>query len=150
MGNCCGPKAIQQTPVLEYKREQYKLPRIIVMPEDSALIYLDPTPTLSSHQLRESLKNKFPNLVSSDSDKRILNQIKMMKERKFYIIIVGAIREETLRLLLASVRVRAIYFCLEQVDLGSYAKSSKIKGFFKDQRTLKNTIYNNVRADDVY
>ncbi|CAF1373991.1 unnamed protein product [Rotaria magnacalcarata] len=157
MGNCCGTNSTNDQAVHEYKNEQYtteyyKLPKIIILPEDAALIYLDasPIPTPASIRLKNSLKRKFPNLVSSDNDKRILNQIDMMKERKYYIIVVGHIREETLRSILKSSKVRAIYFCLEETDLSSYFKSAKMKGFFQDQMTLKKAIYYDIRLDDSY
>ena len=155
MGNCCGTNSTNDHEVHEYKNEQhtneyYKLPKIIITPEDAALIYLDASPTPASIRLKDSLKRKFPNLVSSDNDKRILNQIDMMKERKYYIIVAGHIREATLRSILKSSKIRAIYFCLEEMDLSSYFKSAKIKGFFKDQMTLKKAIYYDIRLDDSY
>ncbi|CAF1034312.1 unnamed protein product [Rotaria sordida] len=152
MGNCCGSKstATNTVRVRQQKKEQYKLPKIIVMPEDSALIYLDVSSTPASMQLRESLKHRFPNLVSCDNDKRIFNQINMMKRRKYYIVIVDNIRQETLRFMLADSKVRAIYFSIKQIKTDQHFKSHKIKGFFNDQMALKNAIYHDVRADDIY
>ncbi|CAF3128873.1 unnamed protein product [Rotaria socialis] len=157
MGSCCGTNSTNNQGVHGYRNGQRtngynKFPKIIILPEDAALIYLDasPIPTPASIRLKKTLKRKFPNLVSSDNDKRILNQIDMMKARKYYIIVVGHIREATLQSILKSSKVRAIYFCLEETDLSSYFKSAKIKGCFKDQMALKKAIYYDIRLDDTY
>lgn len=151
MGNCCGSEPKEPPPVYEHKKkEQYKLPKIIVIPEDSAFIYLDITPSPQSDQVKKSLKRKFPNLIVSDSNKRITNQIEWMKERKCYIVVGGNIREQTLKSLLSSSKVRGIYFPGEHIDIGPYSKSPKFKGFYPSLMEMKNAIYNDVRSDEIY
>ncbi len=148
MGNCCGSNPNNYPVVVrEYKHEKYILPRIILISQDSALIYLDVSWTSASNRLKHSLKRRFPNLVSCDHEKQIFNQIKMINERKYYIIIAGNIREGTILSLLASSKVKAIYFCLDEMNLGQYRNSSKIKGFFTNQIELEEAIYYDVRCE---
>ncbi len=137
MGNCCGSQPIVHTPththtrVNEYDDERYALPKIIITAEDAALIYFDTSPTYVSDELKYSLKRKFPNLISFDGEKRILYRIEMTRQRRIYLIIPGYIGDDTLRSLVISPKVRAIYFCLERMDFDQYSQSSKIKGFFQ-------------------
>ena len=151
MGNCCGSQPSRgRRGVHEQKNERYKLPKIIVLNEDSALIYLDIAQTPESTTWRDELKRKFPNLILCESEKRILNQIETMKQRKYYIIVAGRIRQETLRSMTETAKVRGTYFCLEETNFGQYSKSSKIKGFFNTQAALKQAIYYDVRLDAAY
>jgi hypothetical protein len=157
MGSCCGTESkpnriypgVEQYKNEEYKNEKYRLPKIILTAQDATLMYIDRSSTKASQRLKNSLKHKFPNLVSCDGEKRIMKQIEMMKLRKYYIVIVGNIREETLRSMLRSPKVKSIYFALEQINLGHYPKSPKIKGFFKNQMDLKKAIFNNMRFDEL-
>jgi hypothetical protein len=112
---------------------------------------LDVSPsTPPSKRLRYLLKRKFPNLVECDGEKQIFHRINMMKEKRFYFVIVGDIREQTLRSMLTNSRVKGIYFALEKTDLHHYSKSSKIKGFFDNLNELKQAIYYDIRNDESY
>lgn len=150
MGSCCGSRSKNDNHVVhvQHKTEQYKLPKIIVTSQDSAIIYLDPSPTKSSKKLRNSLIHKFPNLVSCDGEKRIIKQIEMMKEKRFYIIVVKNIRHDTLKSMIIHPKIKAIYFSLEQNHFEQYSNSNKIKGFFTNHFDLKKNLFNDIRFDD--
>jgi hypothetical protein len=148
MGSCCGSNSINHPVVQKNLIDKYKFPKIIVTSQDAALIYLDISPTNASTRFKNSLKRKFPNLISCDGEQRIIKQIERMKERKHYIIVPKNIRQETLRSMLRNPKVKSIYFCLEQMDFSHYSKSSKIKGFFKNQMDLKKAIFHDIRFDE--
>jgi hypothetical protein len=163
MGSCCGRKSTvhhgfhHQHKPTEHKHkkhknkdEEYKLPKIIIISQDSALVYLDVSSTSDSERLRHLLKRKFPNLVECDGEKRVFHLTNMMKEKRFYFVIVGDIREQTLRSMLNNSKIKGIYFALEETDLHHYSKSSKIKGFFDNLNELKQAIYYDIRNDESY
>jgi hypothetical protein len=152
MGNCCQSKSIVYPDlniIQEYndKDEKCSLPKVIVTSEDVALIYLDISQTEISKRYRNSLKRKFPTLITFDNDKVMLKHIELMEQRKFYIIIVKNIRKETMKDLIQNSKVKSIYFCLDQFDLSIYPKSSKIKGIFNKQIDLKRTIFKHIRRN---
>jgi hypothetical protein len=150
MGSCCGSNAVDYhyPDVKKSQTERYKLPRIIVTSQDVALIYLEVSLTPTSEQLKYFLKRKFPTLVSYDGEKRIIKMMEMMDQRKCYIIVGGYIHEETIRSMLRYPKVKSIYFCLEQINLGHFSKSTKIKGFFNNQMDLEKAIYHDLRSDE--
>lgn len=153
MGSCCcssGSQSQTHRGVVEYKNGKYKLPKIIVTSQDAALIYLDPSPTNQSKRLRNSLIRKFPNLISCDGEKRIIKQIEMMNQRKYYIICVTNIQQDIIKSMIINPKIKAIYFSLQQIDLRQYPNSSKIKGFYRNQADLKKDLYYHMRLDESY
>jgi len=71
--------------------------------------------------------------------------IEMMNKRKYFIIVGGYIQEETIKSMLKHHKIKLIYFCLEQINLDHYLRSSKIKGFFNNQIDLQKSIYYHLR-----
>ena len=153
MGNCCGSKSDKTDDVYIEKKERNdpnKLPKIIVTPKDTAIIYLNVSPTNQSNRLRKSLKRQFPTLLELDGEQRLVNHVDSMKQRKCYVIGAGFIHNQTLKSLVSNSKVKALYFCLEQIDLNQFSTSKKIKGFFVNQSHLKRTIFYDLRLNDQY
>lgn len=153
MGNCCGSKSDQTNSTVynqTKKTRGNKLPKIIVTSEDTAIIYLNVSPTNQSNRLRKSLNRQFPTLIEVDGEQRILKHIDLMKQRKCYVIVSGFIHNDTLKSLVFNSKVKALYFCLEQIDLNQFSTSKKIKGFFFNQSHLKRTIFYDIRFNDNY
>lgn len=154
MGSCCGSKSDKNDDIyIENNKErngQNKLPKIIVTPEHTAIIYLNVSPTNQSNRLRKSLKRQFPTLLEVDGEQRLVNHIDSMKQRKCYVIVAGFIHNQTLKCLVSNSKVKALYFCLEQIDLNQFSTSKKIKGFFVNQSHLKRTIFYDIRLNDKY
>ncbi|CAF1069352.1 unnamed protein product [Adineta steineri] len=150
MGSCCRSKLNDDSYIDESYNRRIKLPSIIIIPQDSALIYLDMLLSPSSIRLRNSLKEKFPNLIIRESEKRIFNDMEMINKRKYYIIIIGNLHHETLRLMIKNYKIKGIYFYWNQSNLNNYFNSTKIKGVFHKQIELKKAIYYDVRFDKFY
>jgi hypothetical protein len=117
------------------------------IPRNIVLICLDVSPTADSSRLKTSLKGAFNDFVPFNSERRLLDLIKSTIGPKYVIVIVGKVQEDTVKSLVNSSKVTAIYLCLGEPKRDQIPQSVKIRGFFENLMDLKNTIYHDVGAD---
>jgi hypothetical protein len=129
----------------ERTADRYLMPKLVIFPQGNLLICIDNVPTVSSMQLRDSLRQTFPHVLVCDVDKRLVQLMNSKQGRKYFVVVVGPIRQSALDAALADSRVSAIYFVLQSVDVTHSIRSKKVRGIFDDELHLKQTIYFDVR-----
>jgi hypothetical protein len=136
-------------PSNEESYHQSELPKStpIQIPKNSVLICLDVSPTSDSSRLKTALKGTFADIVPFNGERRLFDQIESTIGRKYFIVIVGKVQEDTVKSLVNSSKVTAIYLCLGEPKRDQIPQSVKIRGFFENLMDLKNTIYHDVGAD---
>ena len=154
MGNCCQSNEtneIDQSRNLKTTNnniDSFQLPKIIIIPKDFGLIFLDNQTTISSIKLKDSLEETFPNLIICDSEKRISILIDLAKKRKYFFIFIGQIQNSTMKYLINHSNVSKIYFSSEQItNIHSNFSRKKVLSFdIDDHQRLKKIIYYHIRT----
>ena len=144
MGTCCGRISSSND------QQQIKLPKMIVIPEHSLVIFLEKHQTNSSNRLKNSLKNHIPTLLIINGEEKLLKYIERIEHKNIYLISTNKIHRPTMKNLLNNDRIKAIYFSHPQFDPQSYPQSNQIKGFYSDSYSLKKSIYSQIRSDEEY
>ena len=151
MGNCCGQKTDHQseerpTSVVEKSHTTQESHKIRSLSKNFIVVCLDVTATSESSRLKISLKGAFTDLVGFNGERRLLDQIESTKGYNYLVVIMGKVREHTLKALVNSPRVAAIYLCLGIPRSDEIPPSPKLRGFFEHATDLKKAIHNDISA----
>lgn len=147
MGSCCGSES---SSISSRNDQQMKLPKLIVIPGHSLVIYLEKYPRNSSIRLKNSLKNHIPTLLTINGEQKLLRHIERIEHKNIYLISTNKIHRSTMKDLISNDRIKGIYFSLIEFDLESYPQSNQIKGFYSNSSSLKQAIYSQIRSDEEY
>lgn len=150
MGSCCSSNSPIH-PSNRYKKNGIsKLPKTIILPEHSAVVYYEKWQTDQSSRLKYLLKNHFSTISIIDGEKRLLNRMASAEEKWIYLILTNKLHEENVKSLLKNRKIKGIYLTLNESNLKSYRQSTKLKGFYEDFSSLKRAIYFQIRSDHDY
>lgn len=109
--------------------------------KDFILVSLDASPTPESARLKTSLKGGFRHFTSFNGERRLKDQIKSTQGYKYVVVVIGKVGEQTVKYLVNSPNVLAIYLCLGQPKYDQLPKSTKIRGYFDTYVELKKKIH---------
>jgi uncharacterized cupin superfamily protein len=93
------------------------------------------------------LKGAFGNVVLINGERRLLNLLESRAEGKNFIVIAGKVGEQTVKSLVNSSKVTAIYLCLGKPKPDEIPQATKIKGFFEKRIDLKRAICDDICAN---
>ena len=151
MGSSCCSSNSSIYPSDRYKSdEKVKLPKRIILPEHSKILYYEKQETYQSYRLKYLLKNHFSTISITNGEKRLLNQIERADERSIYLILTNKVHEETIESLLKNGKIQGIYSTLNETNVKSDRQSTKFQGFYEDFFSLKRAIYSQIRSNDDY